>query len=138
MAPSVNTDLRTIEKNNTDLQQAKISGIDFSSLNIGEIMLNGSEAEKNKLLSLLKQSNVSPLRLYIEAVKAHNEPIKEEISYWRDEIHSSRREIAELKREYRKTEDAEKQTELKNMITTEKRNLWTMCCANVRRAFTLA
>ncbi len=138
MAPSINTDLKTIEKNNNSHKTENQAGYDFSSINIGEIMLNGSESEKTKLLSLLKESDVSPLRLYIEAVKAHNKPIKEEIAFWKDEIHASRREISELKRAYKKTEDLDEQAELKSMISNEKRNLWTMCCANVRRAFTLA
>lgn len=137
MSTQVNTDIKIF--NNTGTAGSEQSKeFDFSSINIGDIMLNGSASEKKRLMALMEKEGVSPLRAYLAYVKAHNEPIKEEIAYYKNEIHDSRYELSALKREYRNSEDAEEQAMLKEMISGTKRNIWDMCRANVRRAFSLA
>ena len=111
---------------------------DFSSINIGDIMLNGTESEKKRLLSLMKEDGISPMRVWLNYVQAHNEPIKEEIDFYKDEIHDSRHELSALKRAYRQSDDVEEQALLKGQIATTKRNIWDMCRVYVRRAFSLA
>ena len=136
MSTQINTDIKLFN-NSAPGKSEQAGGFDFSSVNIGEIMLNGTEAEKKRLLSLMKDEGISPMRAYLNYVQAHNEPIKEEIAYYRDEIHSSRHELSALRREYRNSEDADEQALLKKQIAGTKRNIWDMCRDNVRRAFSL-
>ncbi len=137
MGTQINTDIKLFNSSNTSNSE-KTDSFDFSSVNIGDIMLNGTETEKKRLLSLMEKEGVSPLRAYLTYVKAHNEPIKEEIAYYRNEIHNSRRELSSLKQQYKSCDDEEQQLALKEMISGTKKNIWDMCRANVRRAFSLA
>ena len=137
MSTKVNADIKLFNNSDSNTGE-KANGFDFSKLNIGDIMLNGTETEKKRLLALMKEEGISPMRAYLNYVQAHNEPIKEEIAFYQDEIHSSRHELSALKRAYRQAEDVEEQTFLKEQITSTKRNIWDMCKANVRRAFSLA
>ena len=137
MSTKVNTDIKLFNNSGSNTGE-KANGFDFSKLNIGDIMLNGTKTEKKRLLALMKEEGISPMRAYLNYVQAHNEPIKEEIAFYQDEIHSSRHELSALKRAYRQAEDVEEQTFLKEQITSTKRNIWDMCKANVRRAFSLA
>ncbi len=135
MGTRVNSEIKTYDKKPDTPVRAQ--GFDFSSLNIGDIMLNGSEADKKRLMILMKQEKISPLRAWLNYVKAHNEPIKEEIKLCQEEIHNERRELSTLRRDFRNSNDAEEQALLKEMISETKGNIWDLCRTNVRRAFTL-